>query len=331
MALCIAIMAATHPAVIALADDSHASSHPTEGTVQDDPVADDVARGVELLARVEDDTPHFDDAAFYWLLRRCRRGAATRDLTLRDRDVVTAWIDLTQRPSEFRGRVVIIEGVVAGSRAYVLNGADYADIGAVMQTEIVDPATMAHYTVVHVGNGMSVEERRGRHADGAASAWAHGDSPASHSGSKDQSSPDSSTRERAPAPIPLDSIVRVKGYFLKTFRFVARSGDDAYAPLIVARDVTVTGDPIAMRNDLVARREAGRAQSWLIAAIAAMAVVWIMLRMRLRRTTPAERAGDAARHGGDAMPFPPPTDEEFEWLDHPPRDDAANTDAARGD
>lgn len=101
-----------------------------------------------LLAAVRDNTFNFDEPAFYWLVDQARRepGAVASSAPL-------PWRFLLERPSEYRGRRVMIEGFVQSSLGYKIlrNGVSF---GHVCQTELADAGTRGLCTIVSTNDAQ---------------------------------------------------------------------------------------------------------------------------------------------------------------------------------
>jgi hypothetical protein len=108
--------------------------------------------GREWLAAVQDNVFGFDEPAFYWLCRHVREQEADRYLTvaaLNDAEV-TPWRAMIERPSDYRGRIVVVEGILRTRTAYIVDGPGREDIGELHQSELADPTTRGFCTLVTI-------------------------------------------------------------------------------------------------------------------------------------------------------------------------------------
>lgn len=116
----------------------------TAAAVED---VDDLAVGRRLLEGVRDYVFAFDDPAFYFFCRHVQRHAAeTRG---EDSDgTATPWKFLLERPGDYRGRIVVVEGLLQARYAYEV--ANRPDLGTLYQYELSQPGTGAICSVVAV-------------------------------------------------------------------------------------------------------------------------------------------------------------------------------------
>jgi len=99
-----------------------------------------------LLEDVRDGVPSFDEPAFYWLCRHVRSEPAARSLLILPEETTLPLKHLLEQPAGFRGRAVLVEGVLRSSYAYEV--ANRADAGRLLQCELSDVRTGAICTVV---------------------------------------------------------------------------------------------------------------------------------------------------------------------------------------
>jgi hypothetical protein len=102
-----------------------------------------------LLEDVRDNVTSFDEPAFYWLCRFVRSATASRDLSIAAGETPVQWSLLLDSPARFRGRAVLVEGVLRSSTVYDV--ANRADVGRLLQCELSDSRTQALCTVVCPG------------------------------------------------------------------------------------------------------------------------------------------------------------------------------------
>lgn len=150
-----------------------------------------------MLAEVVDEQRRFDVPAFYALLRHVREQVPPT-VVGNDRDDSSAesatasreiddWRAFTERPSDFRGRWVTIEGRIGRNKRYTLDG--HPDVGTLGQLELTDAALPLPLTVVTPSDTLS---------------------------------------------LPVQSRVRVSGYFLLVRSYLDTKQTARHAPLIVA-------------------------------------------------------------------------------------------------
>ncbi|MEE8170005.1 MAG: hypothetical protein V3T70_05605 [Phycisphaerae bacterium] len=116
------------------------------------PTEPNLDAGARLLADVEDFTPNFDDAAFYWLIERIRDFDDETHFRVAADEPPVAWSFLTQRPGEFRGQLVRVEGIVESSVGYRIERAGWEDAGAVHQTTLSVDGTPRFFTIISVAD-----------------------------------------------------------------------------------------------------------------------------------------------------------------------------------
>jgi len=79
---------------------------------------DDLAHGQVLLENIRDDVFSFDDPAFYWFCQYVRRHASASEFQPDSMEKPLDGTSLLERPHAFRGRVVMIEGILRAKRSY---------------------------------------------------------------------------------------------------------------------------------------------------------------------------------------------------------------------
>jgi len=110
------------------------------------PDADDLADGLRLLEDVRDNVFSFDDPAFYWFCQYVRRQPATTN-TAADEPPLP-WRFLFERPSDYRGRVILVQGILQSRQTYELT--NRPGVETLHQCELSDPTTRAICTVVSI-------------------------------------------------------------------------------------------------------------------------------------------------------------------------------------
>lgn len=123
------------------------------------PALPDAAQGAALLAAVEDYTLHFDDPAFYWLLRRVREVDLPGAFAPRSGETPVPWTFLAERPGEYRGRIVVVEGVVESCLAYEVTPRDGPPLGRVFQLELSDAGAPRFFTVISAADERPIPLR----------------------------------------------------------------------------------------------------------------------------------------------------------------------------
>jgi hypothetical protein len=120
--------------------------------------ATDTEAGISLLAQVEDGTFSFDDEGFYWFCRYLRATkSALNDTSCDDADVVP-WQYLMERPSDYRGRIVCIEGrFLREQPAYEIPSRP--EIGRLRQVDLGVPGSNAIATIVLVDAAPTTRKR----------------------------------------------------------------------------------------------------------------------------------------------------------------------------
>lgn len=110
------------------------------------PPADSTAPAAKLLEDVRDNVFSFDEPAFYWFCRYVHEGKADAVLD----DVWTGealpWKMLMERPSDYRGKPVVIEGFLQTCHAFDVSNRQ--GLGRLYQCELADVNTRALCAVV---------------------------------------------------------------------------------------------------------------------------------------------------------------------------------------
>lgn len=126
-------------------------------------------RLISDLARVSDFVPHFDDAAFYGLLDLAAAPMNRPDAMAAAAATPVTWEDLTERPAQFRGRLVRIRGIVESSRRFELT--QPAIVGeseprGLLQTEISTPGAAKIFTIISTQSGPPIAVRSNAEVSG---------------------------------------------------------------------------------------------------------------------------------------------------------------------
>ncbi len=111
---------------------------------RDDP--DDLAHAAKLLDAVKDHVFSFDDPAFYWFCRYVAAGKADEALDHEKSDEPLPWKMLLERPADYRGKPVRIEGYVQTIQAFDVSNRE--GIGRLYQCELAESGTRALCAVI---------------------------------------------------------------------------------------------------------------------------------------------------------------------------------------
>lgn len=118
----------------------------------------DFSEGMALLESVKDDTFAFDDDAFYWFCRRLRDDPNALGGSICDSESVTPWRFLMERPSDYRGRKVCIEGTLMLEQpAYEVAGRP--GVGRLRQLELGTHDSNAVATLILLDPSAVVSKR----------------------------------------------------------------------------------------------------------------------------------------------------------------------------
>lgn len=100
----------------------------------------------EMFDQVVDGTFSFDDEAFYWLCAHARSSAARQELLAAASESSTPIRQLMERPADFRGRPVVVEGVLRSREEYEIRARP--ELGRLTQLELSVPGSHAIVTIV---------------------------------------------------------------------------------------------------------------------------------------------------------------------------------------
>ena len=218
---------------------------------------DPLAEGKRLLEDVRDGVFSFDDPAFYWFCRFAHSHQPPVESVDRAPDEPLNWKVLLERPSDYRGQLITIEGVVLSCQAHEVT--NRPDLPRLYQMELSQIAGPLLCSLVLTEN---------------------------------------------PGDVPLRSVVKAHGYFIKVRGYRSRDGAEGSSALVVANRLAELRTPAAR----VANPLEDRPTSWLVVAVAAMAIIWFVMRRRLRSVEPhADGPGARARAAK-------PSDRDFDWL-----------------
>lgn len=101
---------------------------------------------IALLAAVKDGRPNFDVPAYYALVRYVQQGTTPPEL-IAPAEPLANWSDLADQPSEYRGKVITIRGLVGRNKSHRYLG-EHADLGQVWQLELRAPGQPMSMTVI---------------------------------------------------------------------------------------------------------------------------------------------------------------------------------------
>lgn len=108
----------------------------------------DPAGGESLLARVQDQVFTFDDEAFYWLCRRIRHFDPPAVFQIGASESCLPWKFLLERPSDYRGDLVTVEGILRSRHSFRIDSPARGDLGTLHQAELSDVETNSFCTVI---------------------------------------------------------------------------------------------------------------------------------------------------------------------------------------
>jgi hypothetical protein len=228
------------------------------------------------LARVEDLSFSFAQPGFYAVLEHLK---TTRDVPGHARPPleVDDWTVLLERPADFRGLPVTIEGVVGRNKAWRFEQEEHRHLGTVWQLELRRRDQPIAATVILTGDA--------------------GD-------------------------IPLGATIRVTGYFIMIRQYYSATNQLRQAALLVAHGPTLVSRPVA-------RTHTRSTSSWiiglLVAATAALVVIWVLLRRSVARTRKAPQSLRASHPAPVSL-----ADDLAAWAAEKPErppEDSAETDA----
>lgn len=141
----------------------------------------DTAAASGLFDQVVDGTFSFDDEAFYWLCAHVRSSAARQELLAAASELPTPIRQLMERPADFRGRPVVVEGVLRSREEYEIRARP--ELGRLTQLELSVLGSRAIITIVCIerlagmpiglpvrATGYFLKSRMFRTADGQSGA-----------------------------------------------------------------------------------------------------------------------------------------------------------------
>ncbi len=102
--------------------------------------------GRRLLEDVEDHVFSFDDPAFYWFCRWVREDGDSAAYIASPQDEPVDWRFLMERPSDYRGELVTIEGKLLRREAFEVPNRE--GVGRLTQCDLTDVGTRAVCTAI---------------------------------------------------------------------------------------------------------------------------------------------------------------------------------------
>lgn len=113
------------------------------GPIRSEP---DNAMAKGLFDQVVDGTFSFDEEAFYWLCANVCTNSARRELLAASSASPTPVRQMLERPADFRGLPVVVEGILRSREEYEIH--DRPELGRLTQLELSVPGSRAIVTVV---------------------------------------------------------------------------------------------------------------------------------------------------------------------------------------
>lgn len=110
------------------------------------PAEDSIEHGLTLLSGVRDNVLSFDDPGFYWFCRYVTRPDGYSALKPINLDAPLPWKYLFERPGDYRGKPVVIEGLLVARSTWSVDNRDVPR--PLHQCEIATRGTSALATVV---------------------------------------------------------------------------------------------------------------------------------------------------------------------------------------
>ncbi len=111
---------------------------------------DVLAHARTLLLDVRDNVFSFDDEAFYEFCRYVRHHAPPVVFPIEASEPAVPWKFMLERPSDYRGRLVTIEGVLQARTAFEVSGPGREGIGTLYQCELSEHGTRSLCAAVTV-------------------------------------------------------------------------------------------------------------------------------------------------------------------------------------
>jgi hypothetical protein len=112
------------------------------------PAVDDLAAGRRLLEDVRDNVFSFDDEAFYWFCRYLKEHPDPAAWDIAPAESAVPWRFLLERPSDYRGELLVISGVLQARIGFEVAGPGRQGLGRLYQCELSEIGTRALCAVI---------------------------------------------------------------------------------------------------------------------------------------------------------------------------------------
>lgn len=123
---------------------------------QPDTATEDISDGLRLMEGLRDGVFSFDDPAFYWFCRHVQRQPNKPNTSEADQQAPLSWRFLMERPSDYRGKWVSVEGVLQSRVGFKVTGYGREDIGTLYQCELTERDTRSFCTVVAIDDPLTI-------------------------------------------------------------------------------------------------------------------------------------------------------------------------------
>lgn len=120
-------------------------------------MADDLSHGKRLLEGVRDNVFSFDDPAFYWFRNYVRNDDVAARYEVSDGEEAIPWRFLLERPGDYRGELVVIEGRLLAKYEYDVP--NRPGEGPWFQCELGERGTRAICTAIVIENPDAIPMR----------------------------------------------------------------------------------------------------------------------------------------------------------------------------
>lgn len=139
MALCMIALSTLTAASLLFAQPVTDEQAPADSAV-------DMTEGRRLLAGLRDDAFTFDDPAFYWFCRWVRQDRDVSRYKPRSDEGPIEWRFLMERPGDYRGELVTIEGKLLRRESFEVPNRE--GVGRLTQCDLTRPGTRAVCTAI---------------------------------------------------------------------------------------------------------------------------------------------------------------------------------------
>lgn len=131
------------------ADHAPRDSRATSAASQAEPTAPDgLAQGRRLLEGVRDGVFSFDDPGFYWFCRYVKQHRDPSEFAVTAADSPIPWRFLLERPSDYRGQLVTVEGILQSRPVFIQTSPMRGDLDRLTQCELSESGTRSFCTVI---------------------------------------------------------------------------------------------------------------------------------------------------------------------------------------